>query len=66
MLKKFNLILILGLSFFYSPSYTKEISKGQEHVSSNIEEIAEEMIHLNSNLESLSITISNLMPENSI
>ena len=65
MFRKFNLILIIGISLFHSPSYTKDISKDQEHLSSSVEEITKEMINLNSNLDLLSITIQNLVPENS-
>ena len=64
MLRRFNVILILGLVLFYSPLQTKEISKGQEHLSSSVEEIAEEMNNLNSSLDLLSITISNLVSGN--
>ena len=66
MLRKFNLILILGLTLFYPPLHTKEISKEQKYVSSNLEEIAEEMNNLNSNLNLLSTTISNLVSGNKI
>tara|TARA_Y100001968_G_scaffold148320_1_gene135671 strand:+ start:1303 stop:1494 length:192 start_codon:yes stop_codon:yes gene_type:complete len=62
MLKQSNVILLVGLFLFYSPSHTKEISKDPEHISSNIEEIKEEMVNLNSSLNLLSITISNLVP----
>ncbi len=66
MIRKLNILIIVGLSIFYSPSNTKEIFKEQESLSSNIEEIAEEMINLNSSLDLLSLTISNLVPRNSI
>ena len=66
MLRQFNLILILGLSLFYYPSHSTEISKGKEHLSYSVEEIAEEMNNLNSNLDLLSITISNLVSRNNI
>ena len=66
MVRKFNLILILGLSLFCDPSHSKEISKDLELLSSSIEEITEEMINLNSSLDLLSITISNLVPANNI
>ena len=66
MLRQFNLILLLGLTLFYSPSHTKEIYKKQKHLSSSLEEIAEEMHNLNSSLDVLSITISNLVPRNNI
>ena len=62
MLRKINIVLIIGLSFFYVPLNAKEIYKNQESLSSSVEEIAEEMKHLNSNLKILSNTISNLMP----
>ena len=61
MLKKFNMILIIGLTLLNSPLQTKEISKNQEYISSNVEEIAEEMKILNTNLKLLSTTISNLI-----
>ena len=61
MLRNFNVLLIIGLSFFYSPSHAKEIPKDQEPVSSNVEEITKEMINLNSSLKLLSITLSNLV-----
>ena len=61
MLRKFNLILILGLTLISPPLHTKEISKDQKHLSSSLEEIAEEMNNLNSNLNLLSTTISNLV-----
>ena len=66
MIRKLNILIIVGLSIFYSPSHTKEIFKEQESLSSNIEEIAEEMVNLNSSLDLLSLTISNLVPRNSI
>jgi len=66
MIRKLNILIIVGLSIFYSPSHTKEIFKEQKSISSNIEEIAEEMINLNSSLDLLSLTISNLVPRNSI
>ena len=62
--RNLNLIIILGLCLFYSPLQTKEISKGQEHLSSSVEELAEEMNNLNSSLDLLSITISNLVSRN--
>ena len=62
MFRKFNLLLIVGLSSFYFQSHSKEISKHQGSQSSSIEEIAEEMIHFNATLDSLSTTISNLFP----
>ena len=65
MLSKSTVLLIIGLSLFYSPSHPKEIYKEQESPSSSVEEIAEEMINLNSSLDLLSITISNLVPKNS-
>ena len=61
MLRKFN-ILIIGLSIFYSPLHSKEISKNQLSLSSSVKEITEEIKNLNSNLELLSNTISNLVP----
>tara|TARA_Y100001968_G_C18945742_1_gene520880 strand:- start:133 stop:333 length:201 start_codon:yes stop_codon:yes gene_type:complete len=66
MFRKFNLILIIGLSFFYSPSHAKEITKGKEQLSSSVEEVVEAMNNLNSSLDLLSITISNLVPRNRI
>ena len=63
MLKKINVLLIIGLSLFYFPSYAKEISKGQEYRSSSVEEIAVEMMHLNANLDLLTTTVSNLFPK---
>ena len=62
MLRKINVILIIGLSFFYIPSYGKDISKNEKPLSSSVEEIAEELIHLNASLESLTISVSNLFP----
>ena len=66
MLRKLNLILILGLSLFYFPSHSEELLKDQESRSSSVEEVAEEIIHLNASLDLLSHTISNLVPENRI
>ena len=60
------MLLIVGLLIFYSPSHTQEIFKEQESLSSSFEEIAEEMVNLNSNLDLLSLTISNIVPRNSI
>ena len=62
MLRKLNTLLIVGMSFFYFPAHSKDMSKNQELRSSNLEEIAEEMTHLNANLESLTTTVSNLFP----
>ena len=62
MLSKSNVLLIIGLSLFYSPSHAKEIYKEQKSPSSSVEEIAEEINNLNSNLDLLSITISRLVP----
>ena len=62
MLRKFNIILIIGLYFFNSPLHTKEINHNQESQSSNVNELAEEMKNLNSNLKLLSNTITNLVP----
>jgi len=62
MLRKINVILIVGLSFLYIPTYGKEISKGQKSRSSSVEEIAEELVHLNASLESLTTSVSNLFP----
>ena len=62
MLRKFNILLILGLSLVYSPSHSKEIYKEQGHLTSTAEEIAAEMIHLNASLDSLTTTVSNLFP----
>ena len=61
MLRKFN-ILIIGLSIFYSPLHSKEISKDKVYLSSSYKEITEEIKNLNSNLELLSNTILNLVP----
>jgi len=61
MMKKFNIVLILGFSFFFFPSHSKEIQKETNQLSSKVEEIAEEMNNLNSSLNLLSITISNLL-----
>ena len=66
MVRKSNLILILGLSLIFYPSQSKEISKNLDNLSSSVEAIAEKMINLNSSLDLLSITISNLVPRNSI
>ena len=66
MLRKFNVILIVAILLFHYPSHTKEISKEQEYLSSKLEEVAEEMINLNASLDLLSITISNLVPGNSM
>ncbi len=66
MLRNFNLILILGLSFFSLQSHATEITKNQEYLSSSVEKVAEEMNHLNLSLDILSNTISNLLPSNSI
>ena len=60
MLRKFNALLIVGMSFFYFPAHSKDISKDQEFRSSSMEEIAEEMVHFDANLESLTTTVSNL------
>ena len=62
MLKNLNVLLIVGLSFFYFPSHSKEIHKDQESIASSVEEIAEEMINLNESLDSLTTTVSNLFP----
>ena len=62
MLRKLNALLIVGISLFYFPAHSKDISKGQEFRSSSMEEIAEEMVHLNANLEALTTTVSNLFP----
>ena len=61
MLRKLNIILIIGLSLFYSPLHTKEIYPNQEYLNSSVEELAEEMKNLNSNLKLLSNTITNLV-----
>ncbi len=61
MISKFNIVLILGLSFFFSPSHSKEIQNEKTQLSTKVEEIAEEMNHLNSSLDLLSVTISNLL-----
>ena len=66
MVRKSNLILILGLSLMFYPSQSKEISKNLDNLSSSVEAIAKEMINLNSNLELLSKIISNLVPGKSI
>ena len=62
MLKNLNVLLIVGLSFFYLPSLSKGIHKDQEPIASSVEEITEEMINLNESLESLTTTVSNLFP----
>ncbi len=64
MIRKLNLIIIVGLSLFYCPSNSKEILKNQEFPSSSVEEITKEMIYLNANLDLLSNTISNLVSRN--
>ena len=64
MLKNLNVLLIVGLSFFYFPSHSKEIHKDQESIASSVEEIAEEMINLNESLDSLTTIVSNLFPRN--
>ena len=66
MLRKFNIIIIVGVSLFHSPSHTKDIPKGQEYLPPSVEEITKEMIDLNSSLDLLSITIQNLVPGDSI
>ena len=68
MIRNLNILLIVGLSLLNSPSHTKEISKDQVSLSSNfsIEKIAEEMVDLNSSLDLLSLTISNIVPQNSM
>jgi len=66
MLRNFNVILILSLSWSYLPSHAKEISSNQKYLSSNVEEVVEEMNHLNLSLDILSNTISNLLPRNRI
>ena len=58
MLKNLNALLIVGLSFFYFPSHSKEIHKEQESIASSVEEIEEEMINLNESLDSLTTTVS--------
>ena len=63
MLRKLNIILIIGLALFNSPLHTKEIYHNQESLSSSVEELAEEMKNLNSNLKLLSHKISNLLPK---
>ena len=60
MLRKLNVVLIAGISFFCLPAHSKDISKAQESPSSSMEEIVEEMIHLNASLDSLTTTVSNL------
>ena len=66
MLRKLNILLIVGLSLFYYPLNSKEILKKQEFPSSSVEDITEEMVHLNANLDLLSHTISNLVSRNRI
>ena len=61
MIRKFNIVLILGFLFFFSPSHSKEIQNEKNQLSSKVEEIAEELNNLNSSLDLLSITISNLL-----
>ena len=60
--RKSTVLLIIGLSLFYSPSHPKEIYTEQESPPSSVEEIAEEINNLNSNLDLLSVTISRLVP----
>ena len=62
MIKKLNVLLIIGLSLFYYPLHGKEIYKDKGPLTSTVEEIAEEMIHLNTSLDSLTTTVSNLFP----
>ena len=62
MLKNLNVLLIVGLSFFYLPSHSKGIHKDQESIATSVEEIAEEMTNLNESLDSLTTTVSNLFP----
>ena len=62
MLRKLNALLIVGISFFYFPVHSKDISKNQEFRFSSMEEVVEEMVHLNANLKSLTTTVSNLFP----
>ena len=66
MFKIFNIFLITGLSFFYSPSHSKEIFKDQKYLSSRVEEIAEEINNLNISLDLLSVTISKILPASHI
>ena len=58
----------MGLSLLNSPSLAKEISKDQASRPSNfsIETIAEKIVDLNSSLDLLSLTISNIVPQNSM
>ena len=63
MLKKFNILLIIGLCLLNYPLHTKEINQNKESLSSNVEELAKEMKNLNSNLKLLSHKISNLVPK---
>ena len=62
MLRKFKIILLIGLSLLNSPLHAKEINHNQGSLSSNVEELTEEMKNLNSNLKILSNTITNLIP----
>ena len=62
MLKKFKVLLIVGLSLLNFPSHSKEIHNGQQFTASSVEEIAKEMILLNASLDSLTTTVSNLFP----
>ena len=58
MQKKFNLGLLIGLTLFCLPSFSKEMPKYQEDLSSSVEEVAEEMKSLNKNLNLLSASLS--------
>ena len=66
MIRKLNFIFIVVLFLFFIPSLSSEISEHKEYLSSKVEEIPEELDDLNSNLNSLSLTLLNLLPKNSI
>ena len=66
MLKRSNILIIIGLSLLSNPLQSKEISKEKEPISSKIPELAKEMENLNLNLELLSNTIYNLVPKNNL
>ena len=59
--KKLNLGLLIGLTLFCFQSYSKEIPKHQEDLSSIVKEVAEEMNSLNKNLNLLSASLSKFL-----
>ena len=59
MVKKLNVLLIVGLSLLNFASHSKEINSDQE----SVKEIANEMINLNMSLDSLTTTVSKLFPK---